>query len=142
MKKNRGRRLKLLKGEKMMYGVIVVLIALIPILNVYTSAVVTRTNIEVEELKSNIEKQTQDNESLTMQIDELASLENIQADSNLFLSNNTIYADGATIEVYDIMGRLVAKGLNTIHLANNNNSIVIVKTIYNNSQFITKLVNR
>ena len=79
MKKNRGRRLKLLKGEKMMYGVIVVLIALIPILNVYTSAVVTRTNIEVEELKSNIEKQTQDNESLTMQIDELASLENIQA---------------------------------------------------------------
>ena len=69
------------------------------------------------------------------------SLENIQADSNLFISDNTIYADGAMIEVYDIMGRLVVKGLNMIHLANNNH-IVIVKTIYNNSQFVTKLVNR
>ncbi|MBQ6841054.1 MAG: cell division protein FtsL [Bacilli bacterium] len=79
MARNKGKKLKLLKGEKIMYGVIVLLIALIPILNVYTSAIVTRTNIAVEELKNNIENQKEENESLSMQIDELASLENIQA---------------------------------------------------------------
>lgn len=91
MARNRGKKLKLLKGEKIMYGVIVLLCALIPILNVYTSAIVTRTNIDVEELKSNIERQKEENESLSMQIDELASLENIQAIAKEFgLSyNNT-----------------------------------------------------
>ena len=75
----------------MMYFVIIFLCALIPILNVYTSAIVTKTNIEVEELKSNIENQKEENESLSMQIDELASLENIQAIAKEFgLSyNNT-----------------------------------------------------
>lgn len=79
MARKKGRKLKLLKGEKAMYFVILLLVALIPILNVYTSAILTRTNIKVEELKSNIEKQKEDNQSLSMQIDELASLENIQA---------------------------------------------------------------
>ena len=79
MARKKGRKLKLLKGEKAMYLVIVLLVALIPILNVYTSAILTRTNIKVEELKSNIEKQKEGNQSLSMQIDELASLENIQA---------------------------------------------------------------
>lgn len=84
MSKNKGKRLKLLKGEKIMYFLIVLLIALIPILNVYTSSVVTRTNIEVEELKSSIEDQKEENESLSMQIDELASLENIKNVANDF----------------------------------------------------------
>ena len=78
MTRNKGRQLKLLKGEKIMYFVIVFLVAAIPFLNVYTSSVVTRTNIEVESLKTDIEKQKEENESLSMQIDELASLENIQ----------------------------------------------------------------
>lgn len=79
MARNKGKKLKFLKGEKIMYGVIILLVALIPILNVYTSAIVTKTNIDVEELKSSIESQKEENESLSMQIDELASLENIQA---------------------------------------------------------------
>ena len=78
MSKNKGKRLKLLKGEKIMYGIIVLLIALIPIFNVYTSSMITKTNIELEQLKSNIENQKEENESLSMQIDELASLQNIQ----------------------------------------------------------------
>lgn len=91
MTRKKGKKLKLLKGEKIMYGVIVLLLVLIPILNVYTSAIVTRTNIAVEELKSDIESQKEENESLSMQIDELASLENIQAIAKEFgLSyNNT-----------------------------------------------------
>lgn len=78
MKRNKSKSLKLLRGEKIMYGVIVLLLVLIPVFNVYTSAMITKTNIDVESLKSNIERQKEENESLSMQIDELASLENIQ----------------------------------------------------------------
>lgn len=78
MARNKGKKLILLKGEKLMYFVIFLLIAIIPVMNVYTSALVTKTNIDVEELKKNIEKQKEENESLSMQIDELASLDNIK----------------------------------------------------------------
>ena len=78
MARKKGKRLKLLRGEKMMYLVIALLIVLIPTVNVFTSAALTKTNIALEELKSDIEAQSDENESLEMQIDELASFENIQ----------------------------------------------------------------
>ena len=78
MAKGKSKKLKLLKGEKIMYAVIIFLFILIPIMEVYTSSVVTRSNIELEELKSSIEKQKETNESLSMQIDELASIESIE----------------------------------------------------------------
>ena len=77
MRKKKEKRLKLLKGEKFMYFIIILLLCLIPILNVYTSSLVTKTNIDVENLKKNINSQEEENESLSMQIDELASLDNI-----------------------------------------------------------------
>ncbi len=77
MRKKKEKRLKLLKGEKFMYFIIILLLCLIPILNVYTSSLVTKTNIDVEKLKKNINSQEEENESLSMQIDELASLDNI-----------------------------------------------------------------
>ena len=77
MKKKNSKRLKLLKGEKFMYFIIVLLLCIIPLFNVYTSSLVTKTNLDVEKLKNNIEKQKEENESLEMQIDELASLDNI-----------------------------------------------------------------
>jgi len=79
MSRKKGKQLKLLRGEKIMYSLILFLLALIPVMNVYTSALVTKTNIDVETLKNNIKAQKEENESLSMQIDELASLENIQA---------------------------------------------------------------
>ncbi len=72
------KRLKLLKGEKFMYGLLMCLLLAIPMFNVYTSSLLSETNNELEELKSNIEQQELTNQSLSMQIDELASLENIQ----------------------------------------------------------------
>lgn len=73
------RRLKMLKGEVVMYLLILALLFVVmPVMNVYTSSIITKTNIEVEELRSSIERQKEENESLSMQIDELASLENIQ----------------------------------------------------------------
>ena len=72
------KRLKLLKGEKFMYGLLMCLLLAIPMFNVYTSSLLSETNNELEKLKSNIEQQELTNQSLSMQIDELASLENIQ----------------------------------------------------------------
>lgn len=79
MARKKGKKLKLLRGEKAMYLLIVLLVALIPLVNVFTSAALTKTNIAVEELKTDIENQKSANQSLSMQIDELASLENIKA---------------------------------------------------------------
>lgn len=79
MARKKGKKLKLLKGEKAMYLLILLLVTLIPTVNVFTSAALTKTNIAVEELKADIENQKSENQSLSMQIDELASLENIQA---------------------------------------------------------------
>lgn len=61
-----------------MYGLIIVLLLAIPMFNVYTSSLLSETNNTVEKLKNNIEKQELVNQSLSMQVDELASLENIQ----------------------------------------------------------------
>ena len=75
----KSKKVKLLKGEKMMYCLLLFLIIAIPMFNVYTSSMLSETNNELEKVKRNIEKQELANQSLTMQIDELASLENIQS---------------------------------------------------------------
>ncbi len=77
MAKN-NKKLKLLKGEKAMYFLLMALLIAIPMFNVYTSSLLSETNNEVEKLNKDIEKQELVNQGLSMQIDELASLENIQ----------------------------------------------------------------
>ena len=77
MRKKNQKRVRLLKGEKFMYFIIILLLCLIPMLNVYTASLVTKTNIDVEKLKKEISSQEEENESLSMQIDELASIDNI-----------------------------------------------------------------
>ena len=70
-------------------------------------------------------------------------VENIVADNNLFVQNDVVYAEGAMIEVYDIMGRLVISADNLVDLSAFDETFVIVKTIYDNDvQFVTKLVVR
>lgn len=76
--KKKSKRLKLLKGEKAMYILLLFLLLLIPVFNVFTSSLLSETNNEVEKIAKNIERQELVNQSLSMQIDELASLENIQ----------------------------------------------------------------
>ena len=77
MRKKNQKRVRLLKGEKFMYFIVILLLCLIQMLNVYTSSLVTKTNIDVEKLKKEISSQEEENESLSMQIDELASIDNI-----------------------------------------------------------------
>lgn len=77
MKKNKNEdRLRPL--DKMMIFVIVILGIFVPVSIVFSQATLSKSNIEVERMKSKVEKQTNANQSLSMQVDELASLSNIQ----------------------------------------------------------------
>ena len=73
----------------------------------------------------------------------MVDVENLVDDKNLFVQNDVVYAEGAMIEVYDIMGRLVISADNLVDLSAFDETFVIVKTIYDNdAQFVTKLVVR
>ncbi len=76
--KKKSKKVKLLKGEKAMYVLLLFLLITIPVFNVFTSSMLSETNNEVEKITKNIECQELTNQGLSMQIDELASLENIQ----------------------------------------------------------------
>ena len=85
-KKNKKKRLK---GEKFMYFILAVMIISIPVAKVCTQAILSESNIKVERLRKEIDKQEKYNESLSMKISELASLENIETIANdLGLSYN------------------------------------------------------
>ena len=77
-KKSISKDYKILKGEKFLYVLLFLLVVAIPISNVFTKALLSESNIEVEQLKNKISTQENLNESLSMQIDELASLDKIQ----------------------------------------------------------------
>ena len=71
------------------------------------------------------------------------SVDNVSVDNNLFIQNNVVYADGATIEVYDVMGRFLASNMNSVDLSLFEATIIVVKTTYDNDkQFITKFIGR
>ena len=56
---------------------------------VFTSATISKMNIELQKMNDKVENQANTNESLAMKINEMASLENIQVISkNLGLSYN------------------------------------------------------
>lgn len=93
MRKTNKKRLKLLKGEKLMYIVLALIILAIPVAKVCTQAILSESNIKVERMKKDINKQQRYNESLNMKISELASLENIESIANelgLSYNNNNI----------------------------------------------------
>ena len=51
---------------------------LAPVVTVSSKSILSRSNIELERVKKKVEKQENINESLEMQVNELASLSNIQ----------------------------------------------------------------
>lgn len=78
MKKNNGKRIKFLKGERIFIFLIIVFSIIAPVLTVSSKSMLSRSNIELERIKKKVEKQENINESLEMQVDELASLSSIQ----------------------------------------------------------------
>ncbi len=77
----------------MMYALLVLAIILFPVATVFTKAILSETNITLEQIKNKIETQEGKNESLSMQVDELASLDKIQdvaSERGMTYNNNNI----------------------------------------------------
>lgn len=83
------KRLKMSKFERLLYTFSLLLLFTSPLLLIFTKATLSQINYEVEKAKEEIANQSKTNESLTMKIDELVSLNNIQiVASNEGLSYN------------------------------------------------------
>lgn len=78
-KKQIKKKIKLSKFEKLLYTVAVILLLASPISIVFSKATLSKINFEVEKKKDAIEEQAKTNESISMTINELASLTKIQA---------------------------------------------------------------
>ncbi len=77
MEKNKnGGKLKAI--DKMMIFMIVMLGVFVPVSIVFSQATLSKSNFELETMKNKVNKQSNTNQSLSMQVDELASLSNIQ----------------------------------------------------------------
>lgn len=77
-KKSVRRRLVLTKFEKLLYSFALFLLVLAPLATVFSQAALSKVNYDVEKIKSEISAQEKVNESLSMKISELASLDKIQ----------------------------------------------------------------
>lgn len=92
-KKKVKKQLKMSKFEKFIYTLAIFLVLVSPISIVFSKATLAKVNFEVEQEKKKIEKQEKTNESLSMTIDELASLTKIQEvaqEQGLSYNNNNI----------------------------------------------------
>ena len=87
------KRLKMSKFERLLYIFVLLLILSTPFLLVFSQATLSKVNYDVEKTKQAISTQRKKNESLTMKVNELASLEKIQQVANeqgLSYNNNNI----------------------------------------------------
>ena len=92
-KKKMKKQLKMSKTEKFLYTLAVFLLLVSPLSIVFSKATLAKINFEVEQQKKETEKQEKTNESISMTIDELASLTKIQevaANQGLSYNNNNI----------------------------------------------------
>ncbi len=87
------KKVKISKFEKLIYTLAILLIVIAPVSIVFSKATLAKINFEVEKQKKEIAAQKKTNESLTMAIDELASLTKIQEvaqQQGLSYNNNNI----------------------------------------------------
>lgn len=88
MKKNKKKKV-FTKLERFLYKSSLVIVAFLLVGIVFTSATVSKMNIELQKMNKEVETQEDVNQSLVMKINEMASLENIQIISeNLGLAYN------------------------------------------------------
>ena len=89
-KKNKTR---ITKGERLLYFYATVAFFLMLGLKIFCGASIGEMKMSIEEKKYNIEQQEKTNESLTMQVNELTSFENVQKvvkEMGLAYNNNNI----------------------------------------------------
>lgn len=91
------KRLKMSKFERLLYIFTIVLALGTPLAMVFSQATLSEINFEVEKTKKQIETQSKKNESLSMKINELASLTKIQEvakEQGLSYNNHNIKSIG------------------------------------------------
>ena len=84
---------KITKGERMLYFYATVAFFLMLGLKIFCGASIGEMKMSIEEKRYNIEQQEKTNESLTMQVNELTSFENVQKvvkEMGLAYNNNNI----------------------------------------------------
>lgn len=88
MKKNKKKRV-FTKLERFLYKSCLIIVIFLLVGIVFTSATVSKMNIELQKMNKEVETQEDVNQSLVMKINEMASLENIQVISeNMGLAYN------------------------------------------------------
>lgn len=78
----KGKVVKFIKFEKKFEVFGAIFLVFIWVLSFFAKINLASINVEVERLSDNVKKQEKTNQSLSMKINELASLENIQAVAN------------------------------------------------------------
>ena len=89
-KKNKA---KITRGERLLYFYAVIAFFLMLGLKIFCGASIGEMKMSIEEKRYNIEQQEKTNESLTMQVNELTSFENVQKvvkEMGLAYNNNNI----------------------------------------------------
>ena len=87
------KRLKMSKFERLLYIFTLLLLLITPFALVFSQATLSEVNFEEKKAKKELNTQEKKNESLTMKINELASLEKIQEvakEQGLSYNNNNI----------------------------------------------------
>ena len=87
------KKVKRARGERLLFGILVFLLIATPVSQVFSKAMLSKTNFEVESMRKKVTMQEQLNESLSMKINELASLDKIQSVASkegLAYNNNNI----------------------------------------------------
>lgn len=77
MKKKKKKDAKFTKGEKLLYVLAIICMCSTFVLKIFTSASSSNLKMEIEKINLKIEKQKSLNESLSMQVNELTSYENM-----------------------------------------------------------------
>lgn len=93
MKKKKKKIARFTRGEKLLYALAIICICSTFVLKIFVSASTSNLKIQIEKINSKIEKQKNTNESLTMQVNELTSYENMDSvlkDLGLAYNNENI----------------------------------------------------
>jgi cell division protein FtsL len=74
----RNKKIRTFRIERTLIKFCLILLVIFPVLSVISKAALSNMNLEVERIKKDIVQQEKKNESLSMKVDELKSLANIQ----------------------------------------------------------------
>ena len=93
MKKVTRKMVRLTRGEKMLYTLGSLCFIFIVVVKVFSSASISNLKMDIEKISYKIENQQKKNQSLTMQVNELTSYENLSSvlkDMGLAYNNENI----------------------------------------------------